>query len=228
MKHFLKSLFTIAFAFAAFMVSAQVQISVGPRVGVNLAKWSVDGEVEEEIGDISNRTGFVAGAVAEFRFNDNFAVQPEINFLQKGFKSEFAISDSILGDFSSETNVVMNYLEVPVLAKVGKSFGTTRVDLLAGPSFGYAMNGKVKSKFTIGGNTEEGEEDIDFEEDEISRFDLGLQVGAAVTFNLGSANLFIDGRYALGFSNLNDSPDDEESNAYNRGIVLSAGVLFPL
>jgi len=222
-----KFLFTVALVFAAFALTAQVQISVGPRVGVNLAKWSVDSDFEEEIGDISNRLGFLAGAAAEIRFNENLAIQPEINFIQKGFKTEFSVSDSIFGDYSGETNAILNYLEVPVMLKVGKSFGTTRLDVLAGPSFGYAMNGKVKYKETFGGETEEDEEDIDFDDDEISRLDFGVQVGAAVTFGLGNANLFIDGRYLLGLSNLNDSGDDE-FKANNRGIVFSAGVLFPL
>lgn len=214
--------------FALITLAATAQISIGPRVGVTLAKWSLNEDELADFGDIKNRSGLLAGVVAEIRLNDNFAIQPEINFMQKGFKSEYSEVDSIFGSLEEKTNAVINYLEVPVLLKAGASFGPARVDVLAGPSFGYGLNGKVKYEFTFDGETEKEEEDIDFEDDEISRLDLGLQFGAAVTFGLGErANIFVDGRYLLGLTNLNDSGDDD-IKAYNRGIALSAGVLFSL
>lgn len=226
MKHITKSILLLVAAFAAFTASAQVQISYGPRVGINLAKWEVDSE--DEIGDIKNRLGFLAGAVFEIRFNDNFAIQPEINFLQKGVKSEFSETDTIFGSFSGTSDIYINYLEVPVTLKVGKSFGVARVDLLAGPSLGYGLSGKSKSTYTFNGATEKEEFDINFKDDEISRVDLGLQIGAAASFGLGeSARLFVDGRYLLGFTNLIDSSGSNET-IHNRGIAFSAGILIPL
>lgn len=227
MKHITKSILTLVIAFAAFTVSAQIQISYGPRVGVNLAKWAVDSE--DEIGDIKNRLGFLGGAVFEIRFNENFAIQPEINFLQKGVKTEFSETDTLFGDYSSSADVFFNYLEVPVTLKVGKSFGVARVDVLAGPSLGYGLSGKTKNTYTINGVTEKEEFDIDFKDDEISRIDVSLQIGAAVSFGLGeSARLFVDGRYLLGLSNLVDTSDSDDPTIHNRGIALSAGILFPL
>ncbi|MBK7939931.1 MAG: PorT family protein [Lewinellaceae bacterium] len=223
MKNSVKFLLTAAFALVTFAASAQ--ISIGPRVGVNLAKWSGG---EEEIGDVKNRTGYQFGIAAEIRLNDNFAIQPEVNFLQKGARQDFSEVDSIFGKVESKTDISMNYLEVPVLLKAGTSFGPARVDILAGPSFGYALSGKVKDELTINGETETDKYDIDFEDDEVKRTDLGLQLGAAFSVNLGErASLFVDGRYLLGLTNLNDSEDDDFS-IKNRGISLSAGVLFRL
>lgn len=220
-----KFLFTIALAFVAFAVSAQVQISVGPRVGINLANFSVDDE--EEIGELDNRLGFLAGVVGEFRFSENLALQSELGFIQKGAKSEFSFEDPQLGTISEEANFIFNYLEVPVLFKAGTSFGQVRLDGLIGPSFGYAMSAKGKYKTTIGGETEEEEESIDFDDEGISRFDLGLQFGAILGIDLSeTAQIFVDGRYLLGLSNLNE--DSEDGDIKNKGLAFSAGVLFDL
>lgn len=225
MKLFLKSLFTLVFAFAAFMVAAQVQISVGPRVGINLANFSVD--EEEDFDELDNRLGFLAGAVGEFRFTENLALQSELGFIQKGAKSKFSYTDPQLGEISEESEFIFNYLEVPVLFKAGTSFGQTRLDGLIGPSFGYAMNAKGKYKTTIGGETEEVEEDLDFDDNDISRFDLGLQFGAVLGIDVSeTAQIFVDGRYLLGLSNLNENSEDGDIK--NKGLAFSAGVLFNL
>jgi hypothetical protein len=218
-----KSLLALALFFTAFSLSAQTQISIGPRLGINLAKWSTD-DSADEILTIDNRLGLLAGGVLELRFNDNLALQPEINFIQKGFKTELAVFDTVP---DTEVRFILNYLEIPVLLKVGKSFGSARFDVLAGPSFGYAINGKTRTKFNLDGDESDIGQSVDFEEAGLKRFDMSVQVGAAFTFGLGEkTDLFIDGRYLLGLTNLNDTGDDSE--ARNRGIAFSAGLLFPL
>ncbi|MDX2136063.1 MAG: porin family protein [Saprospiraceae bacterium] len=212
-----KSVFLFAFALLmAGFLHAQVQTSVGAHVGINLAK--VVGDSDGEDIDTDSRTGFLFGAVAEFRFNDNIAVQPELNFIQKGFKEEFEIFPGV----SEETELILNYLEIPILFKAGGSVGSNlRLDGLVGPSFGFGI-GDAKIK------VDDEDENVDWEEDlGFQKFDFGVQIGGMVSYNLGSANLFLDGRYLLGLSNLlDDAEGDDKAN--NRGIAFSLGVLFPL
>jgi hypothetical protein len=209
-------LFVVVLLTANFL-SAQVQTSVGGHVGINLAKL-VGEEFNGDNVDTDSRTGFLFGAVAEFRFSDNIAVQPELNFIQKGYSEEF--------DFfgvTEEVELTLNYLEIPILFKGGASLGSNlRLDGLVGPSFGFGMGdakGKVNSD----------EEDLDWEDDlGLKKFDFGVQIGGMVSFNVGSsAQLFVDGRYLLGLSNLFDDPQGDEK-ANNRGIAFSLGALFPL
>lgn len=132
-----------------------------------------------------------------------------------------------MGEASGRTDFIFNHIEIPVLFKGGGAFGPVRVDGLVGPGLSYALNGKAKYKITVNGNTETETEDIDFEDDEFSRTDLSLHVGAVFSLNLGEAlKVFADTRYLLGLTNLNASDSPEE--AKNRGISLSAGVLVPL
>lgn len=225
MKFLGKTILTIALSLLA--LAAYSQVSIGPRVGINLASWSVDDVIKEDLGDPGTRMSYLFGAVAEIRLNDNFAIQPELTFIQKGAKFEATETDPVLGDATFEFNVVTNNIEIPVLLKAGTSFGAGRIDVLAGPSFAYGLNGKYKSKVTFNGQSEEEEEDIDYDDDEFSRTDLNLQFGAAFSFNVGGASVFVDGRYLLGLTNLNTG-DDESGSVKNKGIALSVGALFPL
>ncbi|MBK9336246.1 MAG: PorT family protein [Lewinellaceae bacterium] len=219
----------LAICFVSLTTSGFAQLSIGPRADINLATWSLDDEAQSEIGngDPQTRLSLLFGAVAEIRINDNFAIQPEVNFIQKGVRFEESERDPILGDISVELDVLLNQIEIPIMLKGGVSFGAGRFDVLAGPSFSYSLNGRLKNTTTYAGETESESEDIDFEEDEIARTELGLQFGAAFSFNLGStAKLFVDGRYLMGLTNLNTT--EEAFEVKNRGIALSAGVLFPL
>ncbi len=124
----------VAALFTASLLSAQVQTSVGAHVGINLAKI-VGEDFEGEDMDTDSRTGFLFGAVAEFRFNDNIAVQPELNFIQKGFSEEIEIFPGVTED----VQLILNYLEIPVLFKAGGTVGSNlRLDGLVGPSIASA------------------------------------------------------------------------------------------
>ena len=217
----------ITIVFAALASTAFAQLSIGARGGIHLANWSVNDALQEDIGDTEIRLSPLIGAVVEMRFNDNMAIQGELIFLQKGFKKEVNLSDSIFGDASGRTDYIFNHIEVPVLFKFGSTAGPVRVDGLIGPGFSYALSGNRKERFTLNGESETDTIEIDFEDDNFSRTDVSLHLGAVVTLKLGErANVFLDGRFLLGFTNLNatDSPQEARS----RGVSLSAGALFPL
>ncbi len=80
------------------------------------------------------------------------------------------------------------------------------------------------AKFKI----DDEDEDADWEDDlGFQKIDFGVQIGGMVSYNIGSANLFLDGRYLLGLSNLIDDAEGDE-RANNRGVAFSLGALFPL
>ncbi len=210
------------------------QISLGIRGGLNLSKWSLNDEAryQFETGDIDrqeNAGALLGGVLVEIRLSNNLAIQPEVNYIQKGTKSVVAEADPDITEFYVVT--MLDYVEVPLMLKVGTGFGIGRFDALVGPSLGYALSGMRKGKATTAGRTVTLQEDIDLEQEEIRRIDAGAQVGASLGLGLSSsARLFVDGRYLIGFSNL---PKDEQSGGEratirNRGIALTAGVLFSL
>lgn len=206
------------------------QVALGIRGGIHLANWSLNDVAKDEIGTEAKSSNLLLfGALAEIRFSNNLAIQPEVNYIQKGTKFSESVINPIPASF--ESRFTINYLEVPLLLKVGTGFGVGRFDFLLGPSFGYGLNGKIKTTLKIAGQEETDTEDLDFEEDEISRTDVGAQIGASLGLNLGSsARIFVDGRYLLGFTNLDKHEHGgggEEPIIRNRGIALTAGLIFP-
>ncbi|MCS7035936.1 MAG: porin family protein [Saprospiraceae bacterium] len=224
MKKVSKIALLLLLLLSATGLSAQ-GVGLGLRGGLHFANWSLNDVAKDEfVFDPKSATGLLFGALLEIRLSNNLAIQPEVTYIQKGTK----IDETILS-VKSEGGYTINYLEVPIMLKVGTGFGVGRFDVLLGPSFGYGLNGKYEIKATSGGITVTEEEDIDFEKDEISRTDLGAQFGASVGLNLGSsARLFVDGRYLLGFTNLDkhEHGSGEEPTVRNRGVALTAGLMF--
>ena len=63
--------------------------------------------------------------------------------------------------------------------------------------------------------------DVDIPDEDIKGVDLGVVVGAGVTFG----RFTIDGRYTTGLSNLN-SDDSDSTTVKNRAFAVLAGVRF--
>ena len=200
---------TSLFAFLCVFTTMNAQnLSFGLRAGVNIATVNIE---QDGISiEPDSRTGLDIGALLNIGITDAFSVQPEVSFIQKGYAID------LLGD---KVELILNYIEVPVLAKYGFGSESFQGFVQAGPSFGFAASGKTKFG--------DEEEDIEFEDD-FNRFDFGLQFGAGAGFAAGSGQAFVDFRYALGLSNLDASEGEESGTINNRGILLTVGYLVPI
>lgn len=204
----------------------QAQVHLGVRGGIlsSSANYS-----ETTAGQtIKNRTGALGSLLAEIRINDGFAIQPEVSWVQRGWKNSLLITIPFLGSSETIYSEQINYLEIPVMAKGGFAAGPARLDIIAGPSFAWAINGKQKTKTITTNNnnqtstTNSTERDLDFDED-FQKADFGLQGGLVLSANLGSAKGFFDIRYLYGIKDLSR---DEDVKITSKGVALSAGVLF--
>ena len=225
----LKIVALAAFVLAAF--AAQSQISVGLKGGLNLASQPWSGVDSLTSGfDFKSLPLISFGGVLEVGLTENLAVQAEANFTQKGGRQEF--SADVFGiSVSSKYDTRVNYLDIPVLLKYSFGGESAQGYALAGPNFGYAFSGKVKSEVTTPLGSESDEQDIDFKEDNISRTDLGLNLGLGAQFGLSdNLRLFADARYNLGLTNLNtsDAAEDADLKVKNRGIGINVGILYGL
>ncbi len=204
--------------FKVFMILAALgisQLSIAQSAfGVRLAANIATVEIKDDDSGVSvepdSRVGLNFGLLLNSPITENFFLQPELNFIQKGYK---------LSILNSDVEAIMNYVEIPVLGKY--AFGSENIGafILFGPAIGFAINGKVKE----GSN----EEDIDFDRDMIKRLDLGLHFGAGITIPVGPLDVFIDARYLLGIADINDDSDDSSSTKH-KGFNIGAGILIPM
>ncbi len=196
--------FIVMLVLAAIPATAQHRI--GFIGGLNLANVSVDPEDPDT--DIANLVAFGVGGVLDLRLAENAVLHVQPLYLQKGAKD---------GTEGSDAKLKFAYIDVPVMVKVAFGTSTTRPYLMAGPAIGFLLSAKL---------TGDGEE-LDLK-DFLKSTDFGLNFGGGISFPAGNNSIFVEGRYALGLSNINDDPDDPDTKIKNKGIQFMAGVAFPL
>jgi hypothetical protein len=206
--------------------NAEGQTAIGGKIGLNLATYI--GDTEESFMNKGSVIGFQIGGIIELGITDRFSIQPELVYIRKGVSDEFTL-DFFGETTETELDLKLNYIELPILGKL--RFGTpesTNFFVTAGPSFGYATGGETEQEITVGGETTESSEDIEFSDnDGFRRFELGAALGIGLNIPSGSGNFFGEVRYSIGITSLNDD-DISDLSFRNSAVGLSVGYLHPL
>ncbi len=208
----IKRISVVAVLFIATNSLLMAQISVGARGGFNFAKeylqvkW--EGEEESETSEVM--TGATFAGIVEIGLSKNFAIQPELVFIQKGGSGK-----------NEGEDVLFNHIDFPLLAKFKYGSEYFNVYAAAGPTFGYALSGK---------NGDYKFKDEDWEG--YNRFEIGASLGGGLGMNLKKGTAFVDVRYLFSLSNLMDIEDAElegiDITAKHRGVGLTFGYLHRL
>ncbi|HEX8530410.1 MAG TPA: porin family protein [Cytophagales bacterium] len=216
------------FLLVALAVSACgfAQVSLIPKVGVNLANASIDDN--RDFDGQSSLLGLTAGLGINFALtSDNFlSVQPEILYSQKGWAAEAA---NAFGSYDG--NYRLNYLEVPVLLKINFGSETVRAYVNAGPSFGYLLGGRITGNWNalglFGSNVNESLEFTNspsaLNQLDANRTEVGLNFGGGAGYAFGGRVLFVDLRYNMGLTDY-----DRAFESKNRVFALTVGLQVPL
>jgi outer membrane immunogenic protein len=216
MKHIAKLLITALFLFLYFPF-LQAQVGVGVRGGINIAT----AELEEKINDDWETemkdyiVGGISGLMLEFGLTERYALQAELYYVQKGYKTSLTV-ENVKRDFTTR----LNYIELPILFKGKFGPGRFKFNAMLGPSFAYGFNGKFK--------TGSNEADIDFDKDNVNRWDIGALLSLGASMEAGPGDLFLDARLGWGFSNLDDSANSDNYNWHNRGYNIGIGYIMYL
>lgn len=184
-----KLLFTVV-TVLCFMSTQAQEVRFGAKAGLNLA--NVTGEQNTKI-----KAGLLAGVLAEIKFSDQLALQPEIVYSSQGAKSD-----------NSDSTLRLNYLNIPLMAKF---YPMERLSLQAGPQIGFLMGAKAKTPFST--------TDV---KDNYKSVDFSLNLGLGYDF---TENIFADARYNIGLSNFNDVKTNTEKYR-NSVIQFSVGYKF--
>lgn len=171
----------------------------GIKAGLNVSNFTGYAE------DIKTLAGFHVGGFAEIKIANKWGIQPEFLFSTQGTTIEGY-------DGNSNTNVKLNYLNIPVLAKY---YFTDAFSVEVGPQFGLLLTAKSKG------------EDI---EDLFKSSDFGLNLGCG--YNL-TENFALGLRYTIGLSNISDVADEYQDypefynlNFKNSNFALSLAYKF--
>jgi hypothetical protein len=185
---------------AGVSVAAQAQTGVrfGLKAGASLTTFT-----GKDVDGASNKFGFNGGVVANFGINDMFSIQPEVLYSMKGAKVD-----------GSDARVNLNYIDVPILAKIAT--GETGLFFELGPQVGFLASANAKSG--------SASQDV---KDTFKSVDFGYAAG--VGFQVSSSAM-VGLRYNGGFTNvpkeINIGGTSVESKAKNSAFQLYVGYMF--
>jgi len=130
---------------------------------------------------------------------------------------------------NTDAKYKLNYLSIPITLKISVPLNKYSLYAKGGGYVSYLLYGKSYEKTKTYNYTR----NLNFEEEQIKRLDLGIIFGMGVTRELGPGFLFLDARYMLGLSDLNNSSNIYSvpfgiQKVHNRGLFLNAGYMFRL
>ena len=178
---------------------------------------SFNGDVAKD-NTLKGLSGFYVGALLELPLGDVISLQPEVIYSRQGAAWEKDYNVPILGKGNLKNDLRLDYLNIPVMAKVnlGPLF------LQGGVQFGFLV-GKPETSSTVNGLrvTEQVDKDA------YASFDFG--VGAGLGVNL-SQHFFVEARYTHSLTSALDPNNNSLKNAHIsddnnfKNAVLSVGL----
>lgn len=183
------------------------KFTFGIRAGANLANI-YDTKAEELSFD--SKLGFAGGVFATIPLGNLLAIQPEVLFSQKGFRS----SGNIFG-VPTEYTRTSNFIDIPILLTVRP---TSWLSIVAGPEFNFMLS--QNDKFTMGTFTSEQEKQ--FENDNIRKNILGIHVGLDINIR----QFVISPRAAIDFQDNKGDGTSTDPRYKNAVFQLTLGYRF--
>ncbi len=222
----------MAFAITAIATTnsnAQVYI----QGGLNLSNITSTNDGQTEKNNVLPT--FNAGILGRLGITKMFALESGALLTGRGSKAETYFNGG--NDYvKSKFNPL--YIEVPLNAVVKIPVGGgTGVFFHAGPYAAIGIGGKSRMESKLGPLQTSSTKSIEFSNDDpftsdeedagynkLKRFDVGLNVGGGFDFKY----LILKANYGLGFTKINSTESDNESNEKNKYRTFSVSVGIPL
>lgn len=215
------------------------QIRYGVQGGLNFSSINQNFADSGDETESNLRIGHNLGLVVEYSLNDVLSIRSGLKLTSKG--TAFDLEDGTPNEINADgyNRIIVNYLELPM--NVAYDLGPVRA--VGGFYFAAGISAKNKYDYTMSGSfggttfseTEKGSDIIDFntgefdpdnDNDEINRYDFGVNIG--VEYDLAPVTLSLS--YAKGFSNLTlndpEDPDFDKSDFKTTNSTLSIGVIY--
>jgi hypothetical protein len=220
------SIFTTAISYGQ---AAIIILILGDKVATENFYLSMDGALNisslQGLNKGDYRIGVNFGLGTHIKLNEKWTLKPEIKFLsRKGATSVDTISAIPSEIGSSETQIMLNYLEVPVLFQYNFN---KRLFASAGPQFNYLTKATQHSTGLIDGVT-----DVTYNldvESLFNKFDLGItaELGYLLSISTKRSTAKVDvnifARYYYGFLEI----FKDASSASSTVSTFQVGLSFP-
>ena len=195
-----------------FTVSVSAQSTFGVHAGLTVTTFNSS---DKSIDDGGNLASFNFGIPIILRARKSAGIQTGFDLVNRGASSEGAFL--VISD-RKKNRQTFSYLEIPVLLRLGNVGEKASFHFLVGPSLNFGLSGKsiVRGNLNV----------IEFQDQDIKRFELGGRIGAQLGFPLSEGRLTFEGLFRAGLTKLND--DDSDLRVTSIGYDLRLGYLIPL
>ncbi len=226
-----------------FCLNSIAQISFGPKVGLNLAKYSYNFKDSDDEPDVKMLLAPLVGVAVNYQFTDELVLQSGLFFSRKGTAFDLDKMADEGDDVDGYLRFSTGYLEIPVNIAYGIAIGESQLQIFAGPYLAYGIMGKIKWDYTIkhDGDTETDKDDMkikfknkidesDDQEDTMYQTALDFGLGFGLGFKTGP--ILINAGYELGLTNLTpkwggDGEDNSDDRKFTNGVInISASYFF--
>ena len=158
--------------------------------------------------------GVVGGLSARYITEKNLGLLVELNYAQRGWNEDHE-------DFPDRSyRRTLNYIELPFMTHVyfGKK---VKFVVNAGPQIAYLLNSSATMSDEMSDYIDRLHQSTNPNaaaqyRDDFKRFDYGIIGGAGVGMNMGSGDLFLEGRYYFGLGDIFESRKSKENFYFNR------------
>lgn len=123
----------------------QAQVTIGPKIGLNVNYESYDfsGDLSEtEDKSRTAKVGYQAGVAINLKTSDYFSVRPEVLFNVMGGNTSFGDNDNN----TRTLNNTYNYLSVPLNFVATIPAGPGKFNIFVAPQFSLGLGGKYSYK----------------------------------------------------------------------------------
>lgn len=190
-------------------LNAQNEFQFGVIGGMNMSTISTKND------DSGFKVGFNIGGIAQYKFDKNIHIAANISFTSRG-QQYSKIRESETDYIKYYHTTTLYYIDIPVFLQY---YVKDIIGLEIGPTFGFCLGGKDKSKI---GN--DPWKEMKFSKDSYNPIDIGLSIGV-FSHDLSqseTSNFFIEIRYFRGLTNF---IKDYNRNV-NSGILINLGYII--
>lgn len=224
---------TIFFLFAALAtLSLRAQTTVGLRAGFGRSSLHA-GSTFDAVTDRTGRVGAVSlGAFVELPLSEVFSLRPGLEYTQRGTSVGLTQDVNLLGvklPLGARAKTTFDYVDAPLLLQYNlPTRSNLQAYVIAGPSIGYAVSGKLRTSARALIDVTITSTDVDLEAINYQRLHVAAVGGAGVRGRLGeSATVFLEGRYEYGLTQPYNVPLVKDGVGF-QGWNVGAGVSFSL
>ena len=222
------------------------QVNYGFRVGTALSTFAKNPflpQLEQESAAHTTLSVSPDAAIfMNFPISGKLRIQPEIHYLSKGgtVREDFFFSvpsEPLPVEMKAKTRYQTNFIEIPVLMKYQVSDQNFLFSLLAGGSYGKALNQELKGSdvyyfndvelYGYSGSSGKLEWDTETESDRMKdqRNDYSVVVGFEIAKKMGNQQLLFDMRYSHDFSGWKTFEGQvHRKEIFNRNLLITLGI----